>query len=204
MNEMKERLIDLNFSNYINILFKLFSLKYAFNYKNHTNYIKIYTININYNMILNFKDLMVFKYVTLSDLTAVNYPDFFKSLELNYFFLSYKLSSKYNLKHFLNKEDLILSLMDIYANANWLEREVWDLYGIKFIYHLDLRRILTDYGFVGHPLLKLFPLTGFSELRYDDVLEKIIKEELELTQSYRYFIFYNPWILSSLHKYKTQ
>jgi NADH:ubiquinone oxidoreductase subunit C len=124
MNEMKERSTDLNILNYINILFKLFSLKYIFNIKSHRNYIKIYTLNINYNMVLNFKDLMLFKYVTLSDLTALHYPDFFKSLELNYFFLSYKLSHKYNLKHFLNKEDLILSLMDIYANANWLEREV--------------------------------------------------------------------------------
>jgi NADH:ubiquinone oxidoreductase subunit C len=103
------------------------------------------------------------------------------------------LNLRYNLKHFLNKEDLILSLMDIYLNANWLEREVWDLYGVKFIYHQDLRRILTDYGFEGHPLLKLFPLTGFFELRYDDSLEKIIKESLEFTQAYRYFVFFNPW-----------
>jgi NADH:ubiquinone oxidoreductase subunit C len=118
MNGMRGHLTDLNFFNYINTLFKLFNLKYVFNFKNHINYIKIYTLNINYNMILNLKYLIFFKYVTLSDLTAVNYPDYFKSLELNYYFLSYKLSSKYNLKHFLNKEDLILSLIYIYANAN--------------------------------------------------------------------------------------
>lgn len=193
MNDMKERLTDLNFCNYINILFRLFGTKNCFNFKIHPNHIKIYAININYNLILNFRDLLILKYQTLSDLTAVNYPDYSKSLELNYYFLSYKLASKYNLKHFLNKEDLILSLMEIYSNANWLERELWDLYGIKFIYHHDLRRILTDYGFIGHPLLKLFPLTGFFELRYDDTLEKIVKEGLEFTQAYRYFIFFNPW-----------
>lgn len=195
MSEMKVRWIDLNFFHYINILFKNFIVKDCCNIKNYKNSIKISLTNFNYNIILNLKDLIVFKYQTLNDLTALHYPDLLKSLKLNYFFWSYKLCSKYTLTYFFNKEDLILSLIEIYANANWLEREVWDLYGIKFIYHIDLRRILTDYGFIGHPLLKLFPLTGFSELRYDDTLEKIIKEELELTQAYRSFIFYNPWTL---------
>jgi NADH-quinone oxidoreductase subunit C len=189
---MRGRLIDHNF-NYLNILLKLFGLKYCFNFKHQINLMKISVIDINYNIILNYKDLAVFRYKTLSDITAVNYPGLAKSLELNYYFWSYKLFSKYNLKYFLNKEDLVLSIMNIYSNANWLERELWDLYGIKFIYHHDLRRILTDYGFVGHPLLKLFPLTGFFELRYDDSLEKIVKEELELSQAYRFFNFFNPW-----------
>lgn len=193
MSDMKAHWTDLKFFNYLNIIFKLFATKDCFNLKHYKNHMKIHLIKMSYNIILNFKDVMILKYQTLNDLTAVNYPDLFKSLELNYFFISYKLNSKYTLKNFLNKEDLILSLMYIYENANWLEREIWDLYGIKFIYHKDLRRILTDYGFIGHPLLKLFPLTGFAELRYDDVLEKIIKEELELAQAYRLFIFYNPW-----------
>lgn len=202
MSEMKVRWTDLSFFHYINMLFKIFITKYSTNIQNYKDSITITILNINYNVFLNLKDLIVFKYQTLNDLTAVNYPDLFKSLELIYFFWSYKLASKYSLKYFLNKEDLILSLIGIYSNSNWLEREVWDLYGIKFIYHTDLRRILTDYGFVGHPLLKLFPLTGFSELRYDDVLEKIIKEELELTQAYRLFIFYNPWTqnISNINK----
>lgn len=204
MNEKKVRLIDLNFFNYINKLMKVTVTKNCFNIKNYSNYIKISVIDFNYNMILNLKNLVVFKFQTLYDLTAVNYPDLVKSLELNYFFWSYKLSYRYTLKYFLNKEDLVLSLMQIYPNANWLEREVWDLFGIKFIYHQDLRRILTDYGFVGHPLLKLFPLTGFSELRYDDVLEKIIKEELELTQAYRFFIFFNPWTQSAAQNQNKQ
>ena len=93
------------------------------------------------------------------------------------------------------KEFLVLSLSNFFFNANWLEREVWDLFGIKFICHNDLRRILTDYGFSGHPLLKFFPLMGFSELRYDDSLNKIIREQIEMTQAYRYFIYNTPWFL---------
>jgi hypothetical protein len=86
MNEMKEHLTDLSFFNYINELFKVFVTKNSFNIKNYKNYIKISVISINYNMILNLKDVILFKYQTLSDLTALNYPDLFKSLELNYFF----------------------------------------------------------------------------------------------------------------------
>jgi NADH:ubiquinone oxidoreductase subunit C len=118
MNEMKVRLIDLNFFNYINELIKIFTIKCCYNIKNYKNNTKISVINFNYNIILNFKDLVVFKYQTLNDLTAVNYPDLFKSLELNYFFWSYKLYSKYSLKYFLNKEALVLSLIEIYPNAN--------------------------------------------------------------------------------------
>jgi NADH:ubiquinone oxidoreductase subunit C len=118
MNEMKERWTDLNFLNYMNIIFKLFGIKNSFNFKLQSSNIKMYILNLNYNDILNFKDVLILKFQTLSDLTAVNYPDFFKSLELNYFFLSYKLAFKYNLKLNINKEDLILSLMHIYKNAN--------------------------------------------------------------------------------------
>jgi len=124
MNEMKEHSTDLNFLNYIYMLFKLFGMKNSFNLRMQKCNIKMYVTGLNYNNILNFRDLLVFKYQTLSDLTAVNYPDYLKSLELNYFFLSYKLGFKYNLKLHLNKEDLVLSIMTIYQNANWLEREL--------------------------------------------------------------------------------
>lgn len=81
----------------------------------------------------------------------------------------------------------------LYPSANWLEREIWDFYGVKFLFHPDLRRILTDYGFRGHPLRKDFPLVGFLELRYDDSYRSIVLEPVELSQDFRFFKFYNPW-----------
>lgn len=124
MSEMKGRLIDLNFLLYLNIIYKIVVMKHCFNLHMVKNSIILYVINMPYNIILNFKDLMILKYQTLSDLTAVNYPELFKSIELNYFFLSYKLNTKYSVKYYVNKEDLVLSLITVYKNANWLEREL--------------------------------------------------------------------------------
>lgn len=195
MSEKKVPLTDLNlnFIIYINSLCSNLNKQYVFNQKVGFKQITIYLIKLNYNIILNLKELNIFSFKTLNDFTAVNYPGFFKEFELHYFLLSYKLSTKCSLKYFINKEDLVLSFINVYDNSNWLEREVWDLYGVKFIYHKDLRRILTDYGFVGHPLLKMYPLTGFVELRYDDSSDKIVKEKIELTQAFRFFNFFNPW-----------
>jgi NADH-quinone oxidoreductase subunit C len=89
----------------------------------------------------------------------------------------------------------MISISNLYNSTAWLEREIWDLFGIKFIYHKDLRRILTDYGFLGHPLLKQFPLIGFIELRYDDSILNILKEAVEMSQMYRFFRFMNPWVI---------
>jgi NADH-quinone oxidoreductase subunit C len=99
------------------------------------------------------------------------------------------------LKILIKKEDLMISISNLYNSTAWLEREIWDLFGIKFIYHKDLRRILTDYGFLGHPLLKQFPLIGFIELRYDDSILNILKEAVEMSQMYRLFRFMNPWVI---------
>jgi NADH-quinone oxidoreductase subunit C len=95
----------------------------------------------------------------------------------------------------LKKEDLIVSISELFKSTAWFEREVWDLFGLKFIYHEDLRRILTDYGFLGHPLQKQFPLIGFIELRYDDSILNILKEAVEMSQMYRFFRFINPWFI---------
>jgi len=192
MNDMKERLIDLNYYYiYINRIYNKF----------------IYSIIIKYNclfLILNYilyinlfnsiKYSNVLKMNTLSDFTVINHIDNIYDFELIYIVLSYKLNLRLIIKLFCKKEDLIISLSNIYINANWLEREIRDLFGIKFIYHKDLRRILTDYGFIGHPLLKLYPLMGFTELRYDDSLNKIVKDFIELSQAYRFYIYINPWI----------
>lgn len=202
MNDMKELWIGLNLINYLYLLYKIFFEKVVFNYNVQLEQINIYKINLNYNSILNLAEVLIFKYKTLRDLTVVNYPGFFKELELHYFFLSYKLNIKLSLKNYINKEDLVMTLIDIYQNSNWLEREAWDLYGVKYIYHSDLRRILTDYGFSGHPLLKVFPLTGFVEMRYDDLLNKIVKEKIELTQAFRFFYFINPWYLNNNYNFK--
>ena len=147
-----------------------------------------------FSNLFNFKNLSLFKFVTLSDYSALHYPGTLTEFEVNYLLLSYRLNFKCFLRLFVNKDDLVLSINEIYSNSNWLEREIWDLFGIKFIYHTDLRRILTDYGFVGHPLLKYFPLTGFTELRFDDCINRIVKELIEMTQSFRKFNFHNPWI----------
>jgi len=131
--------------------------------------------------------------VTLSDLIMLHDLDTKKEFELIYITLSYKLNYRFFSVLLCQRDDLIISLSNIYNNANWLEREIWDLFGLKFMYHKDLRRILTDYGFVGHPLLKLYPLMGFIELRYDDSVQKIIQEVLELSQAYRFYTYINPW-----------
>ena len=193
MNDMKEHLIDLNILTYIFLILIFIFNKFTLSYNMQVDQINIYKQNMNYNSLLNLKDFIILQFKTLRDLTVVNYPGLIRDLELHYFFLSYKMNIKCSLKNFINRDDLIISLVDIYVNSNWLERESWDLYGIKYIYHQDLRRILTDYGFIGHPLLKIFPLTGFVEMRYDDLLNKIIKESIELTQAFRFFYFINPW-----------
>jgi NADH-quinone oxidoreductase subunit C len=135
---------------------------------------------------------MALKIESLVDLTGLHYFDVPHEIALNYFVLSYKLCLRFILKLIIKKEDLIISLNKLFINSTWLEREVWDMFGVKFIFHCDLRRILTDYGFVGHPLLKHFPLSGFYELRFDEIFNKIIKELIELAQAFRSFVCINP------------
>jgi NADH:ubiquinone oxidoreductase subunit C len=118
MNDMKELWTDLNLINYLCLLYKIILDKFSFNYNVQLEQINVYKINLNYNSILNLAEVLIFKYQTLRDLTVVNYPGFFKELELHYFFLSYKLNIKFSLKNFINKEDLVISLVDIYQNSN--------------------------------------------------------------------------------------
>jgi NADH:ubiquinone oxidoreductase subunit C len=111
-----------------------------------------------------------------------------------YDLLSLTYNSRLRLKVFTNELQSLPSSVNIFINANWWEREIWDLYGIYFDQHPDLRRILTDYGFEGHPLRKDFPLSGYIEVRYDDNKKRIVVEPLELTQEARSFTFESPWI----------
>jgi len=135
----------------------------------------------------------------LVDGFGVDYPSELKRFQLNYVLLSLTNSVRLMVRISLPAEDSI-SLASAYPSATWLEREIWDMFGIFFSEHPDLRRILTDYGFEGHPLRKDFPLTGYKEIRYDEELKKIVTEPLRLSQEYRYFDFTNPWKNSNENK----
>ena len=133
------------------------------------------------------------RFKQLIDIAGVDYPENEKRFELVYLFLSHEhnLRIKVLTKFQINQQ--INSLTKIFPSANWMEREVFDMYGIKFKNHPDLRRILTDYGFKGHPLRKDFPLTGFNEVRYSEKEKKVIYEPVKLEQNYRNFDFESPW-----------
>jgi NADH/F420H2 dehydrogenase subunit C len=110
-----------------------------------------------------------------------------------YDLLSLSFNNRLRIKTFITETSPIISLGQLYINSNWWEREVWDMYGIYFDQHLDLRRILTDYGFEGHPMRKDFPLSGFNECRYDGNKKRVVMDILELTQDFRLFNFETPW-----------
>ena len=129
----------------------------------------------------------------LIDIAGVDYPEKEKRFELSYLFLSHENNIRIKLLIKLEISQTINSITKIFPSANWMEREVFDMYGIKFKNHPDLRRILTDYGFKGHPLRKDFPLTGFNEVRYSEKDKKVIYEPVKLEQNYRNFDFESPW-----------
>jgi len=130
---------------------------------------------------------------TMIDLFGVDYPDRPERFEVIYNLLSLSENQRLQVKVPLAENESIDSAIDVYSAAGWYEREVWDMYGIYFNNNPDLRRILTDYGFEGHPLRKDFPLTGYVELRYDNELKRVVYEPVELTQDFRRFDFLSPW-----------
>ena len=133
------------------------------------------------------------KFRQLIDIAGVDYPEDEKRFELIYLFLSHELNTRIKLLIKFQLDQSINSITKIFPSSNWMEREVFDMYGIKFKNHPDLRRILTDYGFKGHPLRKDFPLTGFNEVRYSEKDKKVIYEPVKLEQNYRNFDFESPW-----------
>ena len=133
------------------------------------------------------------KFKQLIDIAGVDYPENEKRFELIYLFLSHENNLRIKLLIKFEISQAINSTTKIFPSANWMEREVFDMYGIKFKNHPDLRRILTDYGFKGHPLRKDFPLTGFNEVRYSEKDKKVIYEPVKLEQNYRNFDFESPW-----------
>ena len=133
------------------------------------------------------------KFRQLIDITAVDYPEDSNRFKLIYLFLSHQLNHRIILSYFINENEVIPSLTSIFPSANWMEREVFDMYGVNFKDHPDLRRILTDYGFEGHPLRKDFPLTGHLEVRYSEDKKKVVNEPVKLEQNYRNFDYESPW-----------
>ena len=133
------------------------------------------------------------KFRQLIDITVVDYPENTQRFKMVYLFLSHQFNQRIILTYLISENEVIPSLTAVYPAANWMEREVFDMYGVKFKDHPDLRRILTDYGFEGHPLRKDFPLTGHTEVRYSEEQKKVIKEPVKLEQNYRNFDYESPW-----------
>ena len=133
------------------------------------------------------------QFSTLIDITAVDYPGRAKRFDVIYHFLSMYQNHRIRLRVMAREEDMIPSIIDIHPSANWFEREVFDMFGLLFSGHPDLRRILTDYGFRGYPLRKDFPTTGYTEVRYDEVQKRVVYEPVSLVQEYRQFDFMSPW-----------
>ena len=132
------------------------------------------------------------KFRQLIDITVIDYLEKSQRFQLVYLFLSHEFNQRIILKYSINENEIIPSLTSIFPAANWMEREVFDMYGVSFKDHPDLRRILTDYGFEGHPLRKDFPLTGHSEVRYSEEQKKVISEPVKLEQNYRNFDYESP------------
>ena len=133
------------------------------------------------------------KFSSLVDITAVDYPGRAKRFDVIYHFLSMYQNQRIRLRVSIREDEMVPSIIDIHPSANWFEREVFDMFGILFSGHPDLRRILTDYGFRGFPLRKDFPTTGYTEVRYDEAQKRVVYEPVKLVQEYRQFDFMSPW-----------
>ncbi|MDW4548187.1 NADH-quinone oxidoreductase subunit C [Defluviimonas sp. D31] len=133
------------------------------------------------------------RFSTLVDITAVDYPERAQRFDVVYHFLSMYQNTRIRVRAQVREDEMVPSIIGIHPSANWFEREVYDMFGIIFTGHPDMRRILTDYGFRGHPLRKDFPTTGYTEVRYDEALKRVVYEPVKLTQDYRQFDFMSPW-----------
>ena len=133
------------------------------------------------------------RFSSLVDICGVDYPDRARRFDVVYHFLSMYQNQRIRLRVAVREEDMVPSIISVHPSANWFEREVYDMYGVLFSGHPDLRRILTDYGFRGFPLRKDFPTTGYTEVRYDEAQKRVVYEPVNLVQEYRQFDFMSPW-----------
>ena len=169
------------------------STKIKSTYIKHNHlYLNIETNNL-VEVLVFLKTNLYTKFKQLVDLTAVDYPEENKRFKLIYLLLSHEFNNRIILSYSINENEVIPSITQIFPSANWMEREVFDMYGIKFKDHPDLRRILTDYNFEGFPLRKDFPLTGHNEVRYNEEEKKVVYEPVKLEQNYRNFDYESPW-----------
>lgn len=155
------------------------------------------TVEANRASILSFVEFLKAdrncRFSTLVDITAVDYPTREARFDVVYHFLSMYQNQRIRVKIAVREDELVPSITPVHASANWFEREVFDMFGVLFSGHPDLRRILTDYGFTGHPLRKDFPTSGYVELRYDEEQKRVVYEPVSLVQEYRQFDFLSPW-----------
>jgi NADH:ubiquinone oxidoreductase subunit C len=177
----------------LNLKFFFFSFIEIKKFKSF-NFISCYSRYPNniFIIFLFLKNISVLKFAILADICVIDYPNRTFRYEIIYNCLSIFYNLRFFIKFFLREGDYILTLTTLYSSSGWLEREAWDLYGIFFFKNKDLRRLLTDYGFEYYPFRKDFPLTGYLELRYDDSLNTIVYEPVELAQEYRVFNFISP------------
>jgi len=133
------------------------------------------------------------RFSSLVDITAIDHPERAQRFDVVYHFLSMYRNHRIRVKVAVREDEMVPSLIELHPSANWFEREVFDMFGILFSGHPDLRRILTDYGFRGYPLRKDFPTTGYTEVRYDEALKRVVYEPVKLVQEYRQFDFMSPW-----------
>jgi len=155
------------------------------------------TLHVALSSLVSFVDFLksdsTCRFSTLVDITAVDYPARDMRFDVVYHFLSMYQNHRIRLKVAVREDEMVPSLVSVHPSANWFEREVFDMFGILFSGHPDLRRILTDYGFRGYPLRKDFPTTGYTEVRYDDEQKRVVYEPVSLVQEYRQFDFMSPW-----------
>jgi NADH-quinone oxidoreductase subunit C len=154
-------------------------------------------VNVAPSNIVDFIDFLktdpTCRFSSLVDITGVDYPERAKRFDVVYHFLSMYQNQRIRLRVSIREDDMVPSISDVHPSANWFEREVFDMFGVLFSGHPDLRRILTDYGFRGYPLRKDFPTTGYTEVRYDESQKRVVYEPVSLVQEYRQFDFMSPW-----------
>lgn len=182
--------LKLNFGNYLVSCLPNYIYTVFFSF----NELTVIVNNKDIDKVLNFlKNDFNSQFSVLIDLTAVDYPENDKRFEVVYMLLSLKYNTRIRIKTHVNEMTSLNSVCNVYPAANWMEREAWDMFGIHFRGHPDLRRLLTDYGFDGHPLRKEFPINGYTAVRYDDTQKIILYENTELSQEYRNFDFQSSW-----------